>query len=101
MKDEGWREACAEFPPSVCGLGTSGNGGFDHETPSLRIAVAHGLPCRGVDLRGLGTIMGTSVRMIERHYGSLLQGSADSIRAKLDAHADRLAQERPTAAEAE
>jgi hypothetical protein len=39
--------------------------------------------------------------MIERHYGSLLQGSADSIRAKLDAHSDRLAQERPTAADAD
>jgi hypothetical protein len=30
--------------------------------------------------------MGTSVRMIERHYGTLLQGSGDAIRGKLDAY---------------
>ena len=41
--------------------------------------------------------MGTSVRMIERHYGTLLQGSGDAIRAKLDAHQDRLGRERATA----
>ena len=29
--------------------------------------------------------MGSSVRMIERHYGSLLEGSAATIAAKLDA----------------
>ncbi len=32
----------------------------------------------------LARIMGTSVRMIEHHYGALLQGSGDAIRAKLD-----------------
>ena len=39
--------------------------------------------------------MGTSVRMIECHYGSLLQGSADSIRAKLGAHAEGWAKNGP------
>jgi hypothetical protein len=31
-------------------------------------------------------IMGTSVRMIERHYGTLLHGSGDASRGKLDAY---------------
>jgi hypothetical protein len=35
----------------------------------------------------LARILGTSVRMIERHYGTLLQGSGDAIKAKLDAYA--------------
>jgi hypothetical protein len=34
----------------------------------------------------LARIMGTSVRMVERHYGTLLQGSGDAIRSKLDAY---------------
>jgi len=67
----------------------------------LRSTFASHALASGVSVFELGTIMGTSVRMIERHYGSLLQGSADSIRAKLDAHSDRLAQERPTAADAD
>jgi hypothetical protein len=41
------------------------------------------------------------VRMIERHYGALLQGSGDAIRGKLDAYLDRLGQESPTSGEAE
>ena len=32
----------------------------------------------GVSLFELARIMGTSVRMIERHYGTLLQGSGDA-----------------------
>jgi hypothetical protein len=34
--------------------------------------------------------MGTSVRMIERHYGTLLQGSGDAIRGKLDAYLEAI-----------
>jgi len=30
--------------------------------------------------------MGTSVRMIERHYGVLLEGAMESIAARLDAY---------------
>jgi hypothetical protein len=45
--------------------------------------------------------MGTSVRMIERHYGMLLQGSGAAIRGKLDAYLDRLGQESATSATAE
>ena len=44
--------------------------------------------------------MGTSVRMIERHYGALLQGSGDAIRGKLDAYLDRSGQEMATATDA-
>lgn len=45
----------------------------------------------------LARIMGTSVAMIERHYGTLLDGSGAHITARLDAlHSarDRTAQER-------
>jgi len=33
--------------------------------------------------------------MIERHYGTLLQGSGSAIREKLDTYHEGLAQERP------
>ena len=38
--------------------------------------------------------------MIERHYGTLLQGSGDAIRGKLDAYFGGLGQEEATEAEA-
>ena len=49
----------------------------------------------------LARIMGRSVRMIERHYRALLQGSGDAIRGKLDEYLDRLGQERARASENE
>ena len=39
----------------------------------------------GVPIFELAKIMGTSVRMIERHYGTLLDGAGASIAARLDA----------------
>jgi integrase len=39
----------------------------------------------GVGIHALATIMGTSVRMIERHYGTLLDGALESIATRLDA----------------
>ncbi len=33
----------------------------------------------------LARVMGTSVRMIERHYGALLDGSGAEIASRLDA----------------
>ncbi len=36
-------------------------------------------------IHALARIMGTSVRMIERHYGALLDGAAGDIAARLDA----------------
>ena len=52
----------------------------------LRSTFASNALAAGVSVFELARIMGTSVRMIERHYGALLQGSGDAIRAKLDAH---------------
>ena len=67
----------------------------------LRSTFASQALAAGVSVFELARIMGTSVRMIERHYGALLQGSGDAIRGKLDAYLEGLAQERPTAAESE
>src|SRR5215208_4569640 len=39
----------------------------------------------GVGIHALARIMGTSVRMIERHYGTLLDGAMESIAIRLDA----------------
>jgi integrase len=39
----------------------------------------------GVGIHALGRIMGTSVEMIERHYGTLLDGAMESIVGALDA----------------
>jgi hypothetical protein len=38
----------------------------------------------GVSVFQLARIMGTSVRMIERHYGALLDGSGAEIAGRLD-----------------
>ncbi len=38
-----------------------------------------------VGIHALARIMGTSVGMIERHYGTLLDGALESITARLDA----------------
>ncbi|HXH89385.1 MAG TPA: site-specific integrase [Gaiellaceae bacterium] len=61
----------------------------------LRSTFASQALAAGVSVFELGRIMGTSVRMIERHYGALLQGSGDAIRGKLDLYLEGLAQERP------
>ncbi len=60
----------------------------------LRSTFASNALAAGVSVFELARIMGTSVRMIERHYGALLQGSGDAIRAKLDRYGDGLGQER-------
>ncbi len=53
----------------------------------LRSTFASNALAASVSLYEVAQVMGTSVRMIERHYGTLLQGSGDAIRAKLDAFA--------------
>ena len=65
----------------------------------LRSTFASQALAAGVSVFEPARIMGTSVRMIERHYGTLLQGSGDAIRGKLDAYLDRLGHE--SAAEAD
>ncbi len=45
----------------------------------------------------LARVMGTSVRMIERHYGALLDGATAGIASRLDAYEaeqDRVSQDR-------
>ena len=94
---------------STCGTSAAANGiprltppafhrvGSTTSVPrSLRRALA-----AGVSVFELARIMGTSVRMIERHYGALLQGSGDAIRGKLDAYLDRSGQEMATASDGE
>ena len=43
----------------------------------------------GVSTFELARLMGTSLAMIDRTYGHLARDSEDSIRARLDARADR------------
>ncbi len=51
----------------------------------LRSTFASGALAAGVSVFELARIMGTSVRMIERHYGALLDGAAAGITTRLDA----------------
>jgi len=67
----------------------------------LRSTFASNALAAGVSVFELARIMGTSVRMIERHYGTLLQGSGDAIRGKLDTYLEGLAQERPADAQSD
>jgi integrase len=66
----------------------------------LRSTFASQALAAGVSVFELARIMGTSVRMIERHYGTLLQGSRNAIRCKLDAYLESLGQEEATEREA-
>jgi integrase len=51
----------------------------------LRSTFASDALAAGVSVFELARIMGTSVRMIERHYGALLDGSGAGIAGRLDA----------------
>jgi integrase len=56
----------------------------------LRSTFASDALAAGVGIHALARIMGTSVRMIERHYGTLLDGAMEEIPGRLDAlEADR------------
>jgi integrase len=52
----------------------------------LRSTFASRAIAAGVPVFELAKIMGTSVRMIERHYGTLLDGAGAGIVARLDAY---------------
>ena len=52
----------------------------------LRSTFASDALAAGVSVFELARIMGTSVRMIERHYGALLDGAGAGIASRLDAH---------------
>ena len=51
----------------------------------LRSTFASNALAAGVSVFELARIMGTSVRMIERHYGALLDGAGAGIASRLDA----------------
>lgn len=51
----------------------------------LRSTFASNALAAGVAIHALARIMGTSVRLIERHYGALLDGSGAEIASRLDA----------------
>jgi len=52
----------------------------------LRSTFASDALAAGVSVFELARIMGTSVLMIERHYGALLDGAGAGIAARLDAY---------------
>jgi integrase len=60
------------------------------ETPAriydLRSTFASNALAAGVTVFELAKIMGTSVAMIERHYGTLIGGAHAGIAGRLDAH---------------
>jgi hypothetical protein len=51
----------------------------------LRSTFASNALAAGVTVFELARVMGTSVAMIERHYGALLDGAHSGIAARLDA----------------
>ena len=51
----------------------------------LRSTFASNALAGGVSLHELARIMGTSIEMIERHYGTLLDGALEGIAGRLDA----------------
>ena len=51
----------------------------------LRSTFASNAIAAGVSVFELGRVMGTSIEMIERHYGTLLDGSSETIAGRLDA----------------
>lgn len=60
----------------------------------LRSTFASNALAAGVSVFELARVMGTSVRMIERHYGALLDGAGAEIAARLDAFDARQAREK-------
>ncbi|MGH3610445.1 MAG: hypothetical protein ACRDRD_20505, partial [Pseudonocardiaceae bacterium] len=52
----------------------------------LRATFASRALAAGVSVFELARVMGTSVRMIERHYGALLDGATAGIASRLDAY---------------
>jgi hypothetical protein len=61
----------------------------------LRSTFASQALAAGVSVFELARIMDASVRMIELHWGALLQGSGEASRGTLDAYLDRFGQDRP------
>jgi hypothetical protein len=61
----------------------------------LRSTFASDALAAGVSVFELARIMGTSIEMIERHYGTLLDGAGEGIASRLAAfHTDHVARRR-------
>lgn len=65
----------------------------------LRSTFASAALAAGVSVFELARVMGTSVRMIERHYGALLDGAGAGIASRLDAYEGRQGRARERRAE--
>jgi integrase len=76
---DNWRSR--EWAPAVEAAGVA--------TPAriydLRSTFASDALAAGVGVFSLARVMGTSVRMIERHYGRLLDGSGEAFANRLNA----------------
>jgi hypothetical protein len=87
--------------PHVPSLGQVFEGGRSRPCAAriydLRSTFASNALAAGVTVFEFARVMGTSVRMIERHYGALLDGAHNVIASRLDAFEAELA----TAADAE
>ena len=55
----------------------------------LRSTFASNALARGLTLHELARVMGTSTRMIELHYGALVEGAHEALLARLEAEAER------------
>jgi integrase len=72
---------CREWAPAIEAAGFA----RPARIYDLRSTFASDALAAGVGIHALARIMGTSVRMIERHYGTLLDGALESIAGRLDA----------------
>jgi integrase len=77
---DNWRRR--EWAPAVEAAGIRGPA----RIYDLRSTFASDALAAGVSVFELARIMGTSVRMIERHYGTLLDGAGEGIAGRLDAY---------------
>jgi hypothetical protein len=82
-------EACSTWTISGVANGKPAIEASGIRTPAgiydLRSTFASNALADGVSVFQLARVMGTSVRMIERHYGALLDGSGAEIARLLDA----------------
>jgi integrase len=79
MNLNNWRRR--EWAPAIEASGTR----CPARIYDLRSTYASNALAAGVSIFELPKIMGTSIRMIERHYGALLDGAGAGIAARLDA----------------
>jgi len=60
-----------------------------HRIYDLRHTFASWSLAAGISVFELARFMGTSMKIIDRHYGHLVRDSEDTARAKLEAYASR------------